>query len=202
MKHIKLFYKNTLKRKVEINLKCIFLIICSSLILTIFTGILQYTKMQYSTTNDTSLYINLKLGNVQTIFKLSVMGFLVSIYYKLIDGYTNDYIIMRSKGASMFLIRSMILFNTILHVIISLPICIVVSKISSNIISKLFINLTSLDVVIGAFETLKFPIEIAILILITGIVLMFKISKRAKNYPYNSSKLMQGDKKYEIRFNG
>ena len=53
MKYIKAFYQIKDKKDIRSNIKSILLIICSSLVLTLFTGALEYTKVQYGSISKT-----------------------------------------------------------------------------------------------------------------------------------------------------
>ena len=200
MKYIKAFYQIKDKKDIRSNIKSILLIICSSLVLTLFTGALEYTKVQYGSISQDSIYINLKLGSVQTIFKISIMSFFVIAYYNLLDRYKGVYYKIRLQGASIGIIRLMIALKAVLHIIVSLPISIIVNNLASTMFENFLVSLIGLDVASGIFKKLEYPIEIAILVIVTAIVLIYKIGQSLKRYSTKTSELMQGDEKLEIRF--
>ena len=200
MKYIKAFYQIKDKKDIRSNIKSILLIICSSLVLTLFTGALEYIKVQYGSISKDSIYINLKLGSVQTIFKISIMSFFVIAYYNLLDRYKGVYYKIRLQGASIGIIRLMIALKAVLHIIVSLPISIIVNNLASTMFENFLVSLIGLDVASGIFKKLEYPIEIAILVIVTAIVLIYKIGQSLKRYSTKTSELMQGDEKLEIRF--
>ena len=200
MKYIKAFYQIKDKKDIRSNIKSILLIICSSLVLTLFTGALEYTKVQYGSISQDSIYINLKLGSVQTIFKISIMSFFVIAYYNLMDRYKGVYYKMRLQGASIGIIRLMIALKAVLHIIVSLPISIIVNNLASTMFENFLVSLIGLDVASEIFKKLEYPIEIAILVIATAIVFIYKIGQSLKKHSTKTSELMQGDEKLEIRF--
>lgn len=200
MKYIKAFYQIKDKKDIRSNIKSILLIICSSLVLTLFTGALEYTKVQYGSISQDSIYINLKLGSVQTIFKISIMSFFVIAYYNLLDRYKGVYYKIRLQGASIGIIRLMIALKAVLHIIVSLPISIIVNNLASTMFENFLVSLIGLDVASGIFKKLEYPIEIAILVIATAIVFIYKIGQSLKKHSTKTSELMQGDEKLEIRF--
>ena len=200
MKYIKAFYQIKDKKDIRSNIKSILLIICSSLVLTLFTGALEYTKVQYGSISQDSIYINLKLGSVQTIFKISIMSFFVIAYYNLLDRYKGVFYKIRLQGASIGIIRLMIALKAVLHIIVSLPISIIVNNLASTMFENFLVSLIGLDVASEIFKKLEYPIEIAILVIATAIVFIYKIGQSLKRYSTKTSELMQGDEKLEIRF--
>lgn len=200
MKYIKAFYQIKDKKDIRSNIKSILLIICSSLVLTLFTGALEYTKVQYGSISQDSIYINLKLGSVQTIFKISIMSFFVIAYYNLMDRYKGVYYKIRLQGASIGIIRLMIALKAVLHIIVSLPISIIVNNLASTMFENFLVSLIGLDVASEIFKKLEYPIEIAILVIATAIVFIYKIGQSLKKHSTKTSELMQGDEKLEIRF--
>ena len=200
MKYIKAFYQIKDKKDIRSNIKSILLIICSSLVLTLFTGALEYTKVQYGSISQDSIYINLKLGSVQTIFKISIMSFFVIAYYNLLDRYKGVYYKIRLQGASIGIIRLMIALKAVLHIIVSLPISIIVNNLASTMFENFLVSLIGLDVASEIFKKLEYPIEIAILVIATAIVFIYKIGQSLKKHSTKTSELMQGDEKLEIRF--
>ena len=200
MKYIKIFLKETWGINININMKCIFLIVFSALSMTLFTGVLEYTKIQYSGVNQNASYLNLKLGSIQTVFKLAVIIFLIVGYYELMEKYANCYIKMKAKGISLKLIRSTILFQTLVHVLISFPIGIVVCNNLSRVSNKLIDGAFEIGHASGSIRLIQYPVEVSIIVIIVGIVLAYRINNRIKTFVDNERKTVSMDNILEFKF--
>ncbi|WP_197662446.1 FtsX-like permease family protein [Mobilitalea sibirica] len=179
---LKVFIKLTLKKNIKSYINCSLILLAAVFLIVIFTGLSDNLKNQYTDTHLTSFYLSYKFSGFQIVFNTAAVLFVMYQYYKIMTKNILDYSIIKALGASKNILRGLIMLQTLLLLVLTVPFGLFLGVLSAEFIQHLIKEFSSLEHCYNLnLLSSGLPLAAAVLVstsIIAGVITIYSIEKR------------------------